>query len=45
MGLGNFIYVSIYIQVSDTPTHGHPWYGQWLCPRQDGGGGGGGGSV
>ena len=28
-GKGNFIYVSIYIQVLDTPTHGHSlWHDQ-----------------
>ena len=34
-GTGNHIYVSIYFEVSDTPTRGHSlWHGQWLCPRQ-----------
>ena len=27
--------MSIYLHVSDTPTHRHSlWHGQWLCPRK-----------
>ena len=32
--MGNFIYVSIYIQISDTPAHGHSlWHGNIIFLR------------